>query len=69
MGRPRKHGDEINSEIKRLYVDNSMSLNKISEVLSVHPEVIKRRLKLMGVPIRQLGPAMSNFYKNNRGGT
>jgi len=64
MGRKKLHGEEINPEIKRLYVDCNKSLKQISDILSVHPEVIKRRLKSMGIETRNLSDAMKNFFKN-----
>ncbi len=67
MVRRREQGDEVNQEIRKLYVDESLSLNKISSLLSIHPQVIKRRLKEMGVEVRTLSKAMTNFY-SNRGG-
>ena len=64
MGRKKIHGDEINPEIKRLYEECNLSFNQISQKLGVHPEIIKRKLKSMGVITRNLSQAMSNYFKN-----
>ena len=64
MGRRKIYGDDLNPEIKRLYLDFNYSFNQISKELEIHPQVVKRKLKSMGVETRNLSKAMSNYFKN-----
>jgi len=67
MGRRKKYGDDINPEILRLYEEEDKSLNQISIDLKIHPEIVKRKLKSMGINVRGRSDAMKNYYKNHGG--
>jgi DNA-binding transcriptional MerR regulator len=61
MTRQRKYSDDLNPRIKRLYKDG-FSLSEIACLLDCHPEVVKRRLKTMGVKIRNRSEAMRQYH-------
>ena len=68
MGRSKKWGDENNSEIKRLYVEENLSLKVIGNRFgSMHPEIVKRKLIKMGVTIRDKSSAMKIHHDKKRG--
>lgn len=62
-GRKRIYLEELNKDIFDLYVNQFMSLSFISQQLDVPPEIVKRRLKEMGVTIRSKSEAMILFHK------
>lgn len=65
-GRKKKYGDDINSEILKLYVEEELSLNAISIKIKVHPQIIKRRLQSMNVQIRNKSQAMKLSHQNRK---
>ena len=67
MSNRLKYGDDHNNEILRLYVEEELSLSKIAQKFSMHPEVIKRKLKSMGViAIRGKKEAMMVFHRQRQ---
>lgn len=63
MSRRKKYPDTLNPEIKKLYVEEGLSLNKIAQRLEMHPEIVKRRLNKMNIETRNRRNAMINFHK------
>ncbi len=51
--------------VAQLYKDG-WSLHYIAVNFECHHETIKRRLKIMGVPVRNKSAAMFEFHKKNR---
>ncbi len=66
-GRKPIHGDEHDAEIKRLFVEEEWSLNRISRQFTMHPEIVKRKLHKMGVETRNKSEAMTIFHKQRKG--
>jgi hypothetical protein len=65
-GRKKIYGDELNPEIARLYTEENLSLYAISQKMGVHPEVVKRKLTAMNIPVRNKSNAMKLFYRKKR---
>ena len=65
MGRRQIYSDDLNPKAKKLY-EEGFSLNRIAIKLACHPEVIKRRLVLIGVIIRNKSEAMKKFHEKRR---
>ena len=65
MGRRKIYPDSLNPEIRRLYIAGN-SLQRIAQELDMHPEIVKRRLRSMGIPIRNRGEAMKNFHARRK---
>ncbi len=66
MGRKKIHTDEINPEVKRLYVEENLSMYAIGKKLGMHPQVIKRKLKSMEIEVRDKSQAMTLFYSKQK---
>ncbi|MCK5610062.1 hypothetical protein KAR91_49775 [Candidatus Pacearchaeota archaeon] len=68
MGRRPIYGDENNKEIKRLYVEENLSLNAIGQKFNgMHPQIVKRKLGKMGVAIRDKSAAMKLHHEQKKG--
>ncbi len=65
-GRRKIYTDDLNPEIKKLYVEDSLSMYEISKKMSVHPQVIKRKLIAMGIEVRNKSEAMKLFYSKQK---
>ena len=63
MGRNAKYTTEHDVEIKNLYEQETMSLSKLGQKFKMPPEVIKRKLKKMGVTLRDRSEAMRLSHK------
>jgi hypothetical protein len=62
MGRKRLYNTELDKEIVYDYSICHMSLSQIGKKYGHHPQVIKRRLEWLGIPIRSKSEAMKNFH-------
>lgn len=70
MGRRPIYGDENNAEIKRLYVEENLSLNAIGKRFNgMHPQIVKRKLSKMDVMIRDKSSAMKLHHEQRKGQT
>lgn len=67
MGRKPIYGDENNDEIKRLYIEEELSLNAIGRKFGMHPQIVKRKLAKMGISSRDKSNAMKLFHKQKKG--
>ena len=61
MPRPKIYKDDMNDAIVKLY-NEGFSLNRIAVNLSSHPQVIKRKLIALGIPVRSRSQAMTLFH-------
>jgi hypothetical protein len=55
----------IDPKISSLY-KKGWSFNRIAKKLKIHPEIVKRRCKAMGIETRNLSQAMSLYHKSQR---
>lgn len=64
MGRKAlfESSDQIDQDLKKLYAQG-YSLCSIAKGYNTYPQVIKRHLIRLGVPLRNISEAMSSFHK------
>lgn len=66
MGRNPIYDDSTTTQIIAMYTLMNMSLNEIARKLNLHPEIVKRRLKKNGYPIRNLSNAMKISHQKRK---
>jgi len=66
MGRRLLYNTDNDAKIRKMYVEDGMSLSIIGQSVGCHPETIKRRLLGMGIKIRGISSAMEKYWKNKK---